>query len=339
MNIQLENNWKKISLSDHSGWEYDSDSESKESTTDGEKQTMPDESRPTDHPVDSLRLTEFDPNEVLFLKWAENYYSTMKAANRTEREIIDGLVALMPENLRSAIAVFPKDCPWLYYRKSIQELFLNQSYNLLTRKSYNEYMNFSDFFSDKLGLLDNFEMANETRKNIIYRILDDKFKSDVELSRINEMQLYELGLACIRLEKSFGLKCTNCGAATHATNGCPRRMRRVEFSLDDTFWTMIKKSFINLQRMRPVELIASAFWFIVLVVALVGFFALIYLAITSLRQAYNPSCTCAPTEIVPTKKSFDQWMNDKLEDVVNYMIETFDPNNLQFFGKLNSLFR
>lgn len=307
MNIQLENsgnNWKKISLSDHSGWEYDSDSKESESSTDSKEPARPINMRPNDLLPNDLRpnakgevkLTKFDPNEMLFSKWAENYYSEMKSGNRTEREIIDGLVGLMPTDMRSAIAVFPKDCPWLYYRKSIQELFLNQSYKLLTKRPYADYQNFSEFFADKLRLLDDLEMANETRKNIIYRILDDQFKSDVELQRINEMQLHEFGLACIRVEKSLGLKCTNCQAATHATNECRKRAPRVEFALDDTFWTMVKKSFINLRRMRASELVAVAFWFVVVVVALIGIVAMIQTAIISLRQAYYPSCTCSPPE-------------------------------------------
>lgn len=322
MNVQLENNnWKKISLSDHSGWEYDSDSKESESSTDGlsKEQAKPIDAKPSER----VKLTKFDPDEMLFSKWAENYYKQMKSGNRSEREIIDELVSLMPADMRSAIAVFPKDCPWLYYRKSIQELFLNQSHKLLTKKSYEEYENFSDFFSDKLRLLDDFEMANETRKNTIYRILDNKFKDDVELSRINEMQLHEFGLACIRVEKSLGLKCTNCQAATHATNVCKKRVPRVEFALDDTFWTMIKKSFINLRRMRAPELVAVAFWFIVVVVALIGIFALIHMAISSLRQTYYPSCICSPPESSLANDALTGLLA-KLESAKKYLSERFD---------------
>lgn len=339
MNIPIQNNnWKKISLSDHSGWE-DSDSEVSEPATNRNHQDQSNliqSAKPTSLPIDPLSLTEFDPNEILFSKWSENYYSTMKSANRTEREIIDGLASLMPKDYRSAIEVFPKDSPWICYRKSIQELFLNQSHTLLTKKPYKEYQNFSDFFSDKLRLLNDFEMANETRKNIIYRILDDQFKNDVELSRINEMRLHEFGLSCIRVEKSLGLKCTNCGAATHTTSDCSKKMQRIEFALDDTFWMMIKKSFINLRRMRPLERIAFAFWFIVLAIALIGLFALIHLAISSLQQTYFPTCTCpAHSEVVPASDS----IGARLEAMMKYLTEKFKLDNLQFIDNFNSLFR
>lgn len=174
--------------------------------------------------VKLIKIEKFNPNEMMFSKWSEIYYSASKENGCTNEQIVDNMIKYMPDNLDKTIKIFPKDVKWDVYRKNIQELLVNQSDELLSKKSYKDYKSFLDFFNDKLRLLDDLYLIDksidaQTKKKMIYNLLDDKFKND-ELLKIDEVELHEFGVICAKMEKSFRIRCSKCKAITHTTLEC-----------------------------------------------------------------------------------------------------------------------